>query len=298
MPSNNISDRPAYLKNTFLQIQTSICDKLTAITGDKFTSDHWKYEKGEGGGLTKIISGRHIEKGGVNFSAVFGKMNAKIAANMKVKAEQDFFATGVSLVIHPVNPFVPTVHMNVRYFELSDRWWFGGGCDLTPYYPNIKDIKHFHYVLKSVCDDHDANYYPAFKRKCDEYFYLRHRNETRGVGGIFFDYLSKNWEKEAAFTIDVGNCFNQCYMPILSDNMPKPYAKQHKDFQNYRRGRYVEFNLLYDRGTMFGLETEGRVESILMSLPPLAAWSYNFKPTAGSPEAAIYQFLKPIDWID
>jgi len=251
---------------------------------------------GEGGGITRVFSGDVIEKGGVNFSALSGKLSDKIAAKLKGGDEREFYATGVSLVIHPKNPFVPTVHMNVRYLERGEKQWFGGGIDLTPYYPVKTDIITFHKQLKIVCDNHNPEYYPEFKRQCDDYFFIKHRNEARGVGGIFFDYLSDNLEKTFEFVQDVGNAFNSLYIPLLSSYKNKVYSKEQRDFQQIRRGRYVEFNLVYDRGTLFGLETQGRIESILMSLPPKVRWNYNHQLKAGSPEAELSKFLVPQDW--
>ncbi|SVA78456.1 uncharacterized protein METZ01_LOCUS131310 [marine metagenome] len=251
---------------------------------------------GEGGGITRVFAGDVIEKGGVNFSALNGKLSDKIAAKLKGGNDREFYATGVSLVIHPKNPFVPTVHMNVRYLERGEKQWFGGGIDLTPYYPVKSDIITFHKQLKIVCDNHNPTYYPEFKRKCDDYFFIKHRNEARGVGGIFFDYLSNDLEKTFQFVLDVGNAFNSLYIPLLSSYKNEVYSEEQRAFQQIRRGRYVEFNLVYDRGTLFGLETQGRIESILMSLPPQVRWNYNHQLKAGSPEAELSKFLVPQDW--
>jgi len=248
------------------------------------------------GGITRIFSGDIIEKGGVNFSALTGTLNEKIAAKLKVGKDRVFYATGVSLVIHPVNPFVPTIHMNIRYLERGGKKWFGGGIDLTPYYPKRDEIILFHKTLKAICDTHSSDFYRDFKRQCDEYFFIKHRDEARGVGGIFFDYLEKDVEKMFAFTLDVGNGFNQLYEPFLQKYKDRIYTPQQKEFQEIRRGRYVEFNLVYDRGTLFGLETKGRIESILMSLPLKVQWHYDYSPEAGSQEAALTQFLHPQDW--
>ena len=258
------------IQDKFREIQGSICSALSAETGQEFREDIWDYESGEGGGITRIFTGDVIEKGGVNYSALNGKLSDKIASKLKGGDAKEFYAAGVSLVMHPQNPFIPTVHMNIRYLERGGNQWFGGGIDLTPYYPYKADIITFHKQLKAVCDKHDPAYYPEFKKKCDEYFFIKHRNEARGVGGIFFDYLSNDLEKTFQFVQDVGNAFNSLYIPFLSSYKKKTYSEEQKEFQQIRRGRYVEFNLVYDRGTLFGLETQGRIESILMSLPPQA----------------------------
>ena len=210
--------------------------------------------------------------------------------------ERQFYASGVSLVLHPRNPFVPTVHMNVRYLERGAKSWFGGGIDLTPTYPFEEDIVKFHRTLKATCDKYEAGDYAKFKADCDDYFFIRHRNEARGVGGIFFDYMADDLEAAFEFTKALGQTFARAYLPILAARKEIPYGTRQRDFQLYRRGRYVEFNLVYDRGTLFGLETGGRIESILMSLPPLTAWHYDWQPEPGSPEAALTEVLKPRDW--
>jgi coproporphyrinogen III oxidase len=209
-----------------------------------------------------------------------------------------FFATGISLVIHPRNPMVPTVHMNLRYFEMDDgASWFGGGTDLTPYYLFEEDARHFHRVLKNACDKHSTEYYPRFKKWCDEYFSIKHRNEVRGIGGIFFDYLKGSNDSLFSFVNDVGNAFLPSYIPLVERRMDEPYTEEHRNWQLLRRGRYVEFNLVYDRGTLFGLETGGRIESILMSLPPFVSWKYDHRPKPGSPEAELTAVLrKPREW--
>ena len=239
-----------------------------------------------------------IEKAGVNFSDLSGQLSQKIAEKLKKGGSLDFFATGVSLVIHPKNPFIPTVHMNIRYIERGKKCWFGGGIDLTPYYVDKTDIIQFHRKLKSICDRYNNSWYLNFKNKCDEYFFIKHRNEHRGVGGIFFDYLSDDFEKSFAFTMDIGKSFSKIYIPILNKHKNDPWNEYHRKFQLYRRSRYVEFNLVYDRGTLFGLETKGRIESILMSLPPLASWTYNWSPNPGSPESDLYDVLRPKNWVD
>ena len=284
------------VQEKFREIQESICSALSAESGQEFREDQWDYESGDGGGITRIITGDVIEKGGVNYSALSGNLSEKIASKLKGGNARDFYAVGVSLVIHPQNPFVPTVHMNIRYLERGEKQWFGGGIDMTPYYPFKSDIITFHKKLRSVCDKHDPAYYSEFKRQCDEYFFIKHRNEARGVGGIFFDYLSDNLEKTFQFVLDVGNTFNGLYIPFLSSYKKKTYSDKQKEFQQIRRGRYVEFNLVYDRGTLFGLETQGRIESILMSLPPQVFWKYNHQSEPGSSEVELSKFLVPQDW--
>jgi coproporphyrinogen III oxidase len=261
----------------------------------------------------------------VNFSEVWGKQLPPSILAQRPEAEgHGFYATGTSMVLHPRNPFVPTVHLNYRYFEAGPVWWFGGGADLTPYYPFAEDAAHFHKTLKAACDRHHAEYYPVFKRWCDEYFYLKHRQETRGVGGIFFDYqdgqghlyrgphpqgeaatysnqigtpAARDWEALFSFIQSCGQAFLPAYVPIVERRRATEYNDHHRNFQLYRRGRYVEFNLVYDRGTIFGLQTNGRTESILMSLPPLVRWEYGYQPEPGTPEAELYEtFLKPQDW--
>ena len=285
------------VQEKFREIQESICSALSAESGQEFREDQWDYESGDGGGITRIFTGDVIEKGGVNYSALSGSLSEKIASKLKGGDARDFYAVGVSLVIHPQNPFVPTVHMNIRYLERGEKQWFGGGIDLTPCYTVKSDIITFHKKLRSVCDKHDPAYYSEFKRKCDEYFFIKHRNEARGVGGIFFDYLSDDLEKTFQFVLDVGNTFNSLYIPFLSSYKKKTYSDKQKEFQQIRRGRYVEFNLVYDRGTLFGLETQGRIESILMSLPPQVRWNYNHQSEPGSPEVELSKFLVPQDWV-
>jgi len=285
------------ISQSFKDIQDYICTGLTDVSGQAYHEDNWEYTDGDGGGRTRIFSGDSIEKGGVNFSALNGTLSEKMASKLK-GGGSDFFATGVSLVIHPKNPFVPTVHMNIRYIERGGKGWFGGGIDLTPYYPHTTNIIDFHKSLKRICDDHAIADYSTFKSNCDEYFFIKHRNEARGVGGIFFDYLSENSEGIFDFVKAVGMGFNQTYLPIFSENKDKPFTEKQREFQLYRRGRYVEFNLVYDRGTLFGLETQGRIESILMSLPPLTSWTYNWSPEPNTPEAELYEIIKPRDWVN
>ena len=284
------------IQTQFKEVQNHICSGLSKISEQDYKEDIWNYDEGSGGGITRIFEGKMIEKGGVNFSSVTGILNKKIAKKMRLAEQQKFQATGVSLVIHPSNPFAPTVHLNIRYFNCMVKQWFGGGIDLTPYYPFEEDIVHFHSKLKEVCDNHPHIHYEKFKKWCDEYFYIPHRKEARGVGGIFFDNLFDDAEKTASFVLDLGRTFNQIYLPILKKRSKIEYNEMEREFQSYRRGRYVEFNLVYDRGTLFGLETLGRVESILMSLPPNVSWKYNWKPEVGSKEEKIYKLLTPRDW--
>jgi coproporphyrinogen III oxidase len=286
----------------FLSLQDEICRGLERLDGKaSFQEDRWEREGG-GGGRTRVIQdGRIFEKGGVNFSAVHGQMPEKLIRQMNGDSEnRAFYATGVSLVLHPQNPMTPTVHANFRYIEQSSSAWFGGGADLTPYYPYREDAEHFHRTLKAACDAHSPDYYPRYKKWCDEYFFLPHRNETRGVSGIFFDYLKgdgTDLEAIFAFVQTAGKAFLPAYLPIAERRHAEPYTERERTFQLIRRGRYVEFNLVYDRGTVFGLETRGRTESILMSLPPLARWEYDYRPEPGSREAQALEFFKPHDWL-
>ncbi len=290
-------------------LQSRICTALeTADGAGKFSLEEWERSEG-GGGITRILQqGNVIEKGGVNFSAVSGKLPEKISSALKLPPS-DFFATGVSIVIHPHNPYVPIIHMNVRYFETNSlsfgegrgEAWFGGGIDLTPHYINQHDAKFFHSALKNTCDKYDAAYYPEYKKWADDYFFIPHRSETRGVGGIFFDRLSEdaNHTKENRFEFvkAVGETFAPVYTELMKRNSAKPFTEKEKQWQLIRRGRYVEFNLVYDKGTKFGLDTNGRIESILMSLPELASWQYNHIPDAGSAEEATLKMLrKGIEW--
>ncbi|MEL7219694.1 MAG: oxygen-dependent coproporphyrinogen oxidase, partial [Bacteroidota bacterium] len=283
-------------------LQDRICQQLEAADGGgHFQEDRWE-RPGGGGGRTRVLNGNRIEKGGVNFSAVYGELSEKAVRALGLGDPGPFFATGVSIVLHPHNPHVPIIHMNVRYFEMDQqRWWFGGGIDLTPHYIVPQDAQAFHQRLKNVCDDAHADYYPKFKAWADDYFYLKHRQETRGVGGIFYDRLGPTAElsKDALwqFTQNVGDSFCDCYIPLLKKYSDWPYTEKESSWQKLRRGRYVEFNLVWDRGTKFGLETNGRTESILMSLPPLAAWEYDHQVEVGSAEAFTLEHLKKgIDW--
>ncbi len=289
------------ISQEFKSLQDDICQQLETADGASFHEDKWE-RSGGGGGRTRIIQGKHIEKGGVNFSAVEGELPDKILKALNVE-KSNFFATGVSIVLHSQNPFVPIIHMNVRYFEMDNgTWWFGGGIDLTPHYINPEEAAFFHQSLKNTCDKHHEDYYPKFKQWADDYFFIRHRKETRGIGGIFFDRLSGNdgftKEDRFDFVMDVGNTFCPIYLELLKNNMDKPFSEKNKDWQYLRRGRYVEFNLVWDKGTKFGLDTDGRTESILMSLPSTANWVYNHKVVPNSHEEYTLNHLKKgIDWI-
>lgn len=294
----------ASVKAWLLALQDRICAGLEAIDGGQFVEDTWQRDAG-GGGRTRVMEGGAvIEKGGVNFSHVYGDaMPASATAHRPELAGRRFNAMGVSLVIHPRNPYAPTSHANVRFFiaEADGQepiWWFGGGFDLTPYYPFDEDIVHWHQTAKAACDPFGEQVYADYKRWCDDYFFLKHRGETRGVGGLFFDDLNAGgFEHCFALTQSIGEAYIQAYAPILAKRKDTPYGEREKDFQLYRRGRYVEFNLVFDRGTLFGLQTGGRTESILMSLPPLVTWKYNYTPEAGSAEARLTDYLKPRDWL-
>ncbi len=286
----------------FQGLQDDICEQLETADGvGKFLEDSWE-RPGGGGGRSRVMEGQHIEKGGVNFSAVHGELSEQASKNLGIKPG-NFFASGVSIVLHPANPHVPIIHMNVRYFELdAQTWWFGGGIDLTPHYVVPEDAHFFHRQLKEVCDKNHTDYYPTFKPWADDYFYIRHRQETRGVGGIFFDRLSgeAGFSKpdRFAFVQDVGKAFCPIYLHLLQKNKDQPFGEREKNWQMLRRGRYVEFNLVWDAGTKFGLHTDGRTESILMSLPPVAQWAYNHEPESGSPEAETLALLrKDMDWL-
>ncbi len=293
----------AQIATAFQALQDDICRQLEAADGQgHFREDLWK-RAGGGGGRSRVIEGARIEKGGVNFSAVEGALPAKISQALGL-AEGDFFATGVSIVLHPRNPHVPIIHMNVRYFELHNgTWWFGGGIDLTPHYVIPEDARIFHAQLKQVCDRYKADYYPRFKAWADDYFFLKHRGETRGVGGIFFDRLGAGEFADQAngfnFVREVGEAFCPAYVPLLAKYGDQPFGEAEQRWQALRRGRYVEFNLVWDKGTKFGLDTEGRTESILMSMPPMAQWVYDHQPEPGSREATTLSLLqKGIDWVN
>lgn len=288
----------------YQQIQDSICEGLVQADGKaKFEEELWQREGG-GGGRTRVMqNGNVIEKGGVNFSAVHGKLPESVKKAFKVDSD-DFFATGVSIVMHPENPFVPIIHMNIRYFEMDEQTrWFGGGIDLTPHYVIPTDARFFHYRLKQACDSFDDAFYPKFKAIADDYFFIKHREETRGVGGIFYDRLKPentnlDFNQILEFSKAVGNTFLPVYSELIDRNRDQEYTEQHKEWQYLRRSRYAEFNLVYDAGTKFGLETNGRIESILMSLPPTAKWNYNPQVLAESEEEKTLSFLKKgIDWV-
>lgn len=283
----------------FSALQDRICRAIEETDGAaRFREDLWQREGG-GGGRTRVMEeGAVFEKAGVNFSSVHGELPEAFAARIERGSGRAFFATGVSLVLHPRSPHVPTVHANFRYLERGDTGWFGGGADLTPYYPVRSDVIHFHRTLKEACDRHDAGYYPRFKEWCDQYFFIKHRGEMRGVGGIFFDYLEGDLEALFTFVKDVGEAFLPAYLPIVEARKGQSYSEREREFQLIRRGRYAEFNLVYDRGTIFGLETRGRTESILMSLPPLARWIYDYHPQPGSAEEEATSYFQPQDWLD
>jgi len=282
----------------FEELQEIICSKLVELgSKERFTEDTWSHAGG-GGGRTRVLqNGALFEKAGVNTSAVSGELSEELARRMNV-SPQSFSATGISLVIHPLSPMIPAVHANFRYLELrSNDAWFGGGSDLTPSYLFDEDVRHFHSVWKLACDRHNPEYYPKFKQRCDEYFFLEHRREVRGVGGIFFDYLRGDFEALFSFVRACGYSILESYVPIVERRKYLPWGERERRWQLTRRGRYVEFNLMYDRGTLFGLETHGRIESILMSLPPLARWDYDVKPEPGSPEERLLQVLRtPQSW--
>tara|TARA_R100000479_G_scaffold68390_2_gene32594 strand:+ start:35232 stop:36143 length:912 start_codon:yes stop_codon:yes gene_type:complete len=293
-----------YIKN----LQDTITSKLETIDGKAtFKEDPWVRKEG-GGGRTRVIeNGAVFEKGGVNISEVHGELPESMQSYFGVK-DANFFACGLSLVLHPKNPFVPTVHANWRYFEMYDQegnivdQWFGGGQDLTPYYLFEEDATHFHQVSKTACDKHDPNFYPKYKARCDEYFHNAHRGEGRGIGGLFFDYLKKtetmSMEDWYNFVTEVGDSFLEAYVPIVEKRKNIEYTQENRDWQEIRRGRYVEFNLVHDKGTLFGLKTNGRIESILMSLPPHVQWRYDHNPEPGSEEEKLLECLKnPKEWV-
>lgn len=295
----------AAVKSYLLKLQDTICSQLEALDGHSFVEDNWE-RPGGGGGRTRVMQeGALIEKGGVNFSHVFGdQLPPSATAARPELAGRNFQAMGVSLVIHPRNPYIPTSHANVRFFVAEKPgedpvWWFGGGYDLTPYYGFVEDVVEWHQVAKDACDPFGPQVYPQYKKWCDEYFYLKHRDEARGVGGLFFDDLNEpSFEKSFAFMRSVGDSYMQAYTPIVERRKDMTYGEAEREFQAYRRGRYVEFNLVWDRGTLFGLQSGGRTESILMSLPPHVRWGYAWQPEAGSIEDKFTtDFLKPRDWL-
>ena len=301
---------PATVKSYLLGLQSRIVAALEQIDGESFLTDHWERPEGvspiKGGGITRILEeGGVLERGGVGFSHVSGtSLPPSAAANRPEIAGRAWEAMGVSLVLHPRNPYAPTAHMNVRFFTAMAEgqepvWWFGGGMDLTPYYGFEEDARHFHQVCKDALTPFGADLHPRFKKWCDDYFYLKHRKEPRGVGGIFFDdFHELGFERSFAMLQSVGDRFIDAYVPLLEKRRDMPYGERERDFQAYRRGRYVEFNLVLDRGTLFGLQSGGRTESILMSMPPVVKWRYDWQPEAGTPEAKLYSdFLVPKDWV-
>ncbi len=314
-------------KSLLIKLQEKICNNLEKIDGKgKFIEETWLRPEGGGGKSRVLKHGNIFEQAGVNFSEVYGKELPESIISQRPEAKgHDWFATGTSLVLHPKNPYIPTVHLNYRYFEAGPVWWFGGGADLTPYYPYLSDAIHFHQEHRKACQKIDPNLHTVFKPWCDEYFYLKHRKESRGIGGIFYDYqdgtgnlykgnkkkgqayeisksigeLKLSWDSLFSLAENCGNAFLPAYEPIIHKRMNQIYSEKEREFQLYRRGRYVEFNLVWDRGTIFGLQTNGRTESILMSLPPLARWEYGFKAKDNSREDLLTKiFTKPQDWLN
>ncbi|PKP08180.1 MAG: oxygen-dependent coproporphyrinogen oxidase [Bacteroidetes bacterium HGW-Bacteroidetes-4] len=295
-------DRFHRIADAFAQVQKQACLLLETIDGAAFFSnDAWQKEIGTG--ITRVIAhGSKIEKGAINFSKVSGPVTPSMEATTGI-SEGTFSATGVSSIFHPKNPLAPIIHMNIRYFELSNgKAWFGGGIDLTPHYIDLDEVRNFHQELKRVCDTFDASWYPDFKQQADNYFFIQHRNESRGVGGIFYDHLmadERSWEKLFDFSVDLGTLYPELYAGILIKKGNLPYSPGQLLWQKHRRSRYVEFNLMYDRGTQFGLQSNGNVESILVSMPPDAQWSYNYSPEPGSEEEKTMNFLKKgINWLE
>ena len=298
------------VKHYLLGLQDKICTGLEAEDGSgRFKEDIWEREAG-GGGRTRVLEqGAVFEQAGVNFSHVFGNRLPASATAARPELEgRDFQALGITLAIHPRNPHVPTSHANIRFFiankpgaseaEDDSIWWFGGGYDLTPYYPNLEDVIHWHQTARATCQPFGEDVYPRYKQWCDDYFYLKHRDETRGVGGLFFDDLNEwGFERSFDFMQTIGDSYLPAYLPIVTRRKHVEYGERERNFQLYRRGRYVEFNLVYDRGTLFGLQSGGRTESILMSLPPMVRWQYNYQPDTGSAEADLDNYLKPTDWL-
>ena len=320
-------DSRSRARTLLMGLQDSICQGLQALDGEgQFQEESWQRPEGGGGRSRVMKEGRIFEQGGVNFSEVEGDQLPPSILNQRPEAKgHRWFAVGTSMVLHPRNPWVPTVHLNYRYFEAGPVWWFGGGADLTPYYPFLADARHFHRTLQGACDSVDPRYYKVFKPWCDEYFYLRHRQETRGVGGIFYDYqdpggvlykggepegaaaaaaavlgpIEQDWEQLFSLASACGHAFLPSYVPIVERRNNLAYGEAERQFQLYRRGRYVEFNLVFDRGTIFGLQTNGRTESILMSLPPLVRWEYGYTPAPGSREALLTEvFTRPQNWLE
>ena len=296
------------VKKYLIELQQSNCSEVELIEGGaKFAQDSWTRDDKRGSGLTNILTNGNIfEKGGINYSIITGDKMPKSATALRPELEgRKYTALGVSLVLHPENPFIPTAHANVRFFIAEEQgknpiWWFGGGFDLSPYYGFVEDAVHWHRIASQACETLGEDSYSEYKQWCDDYFYIKHRAETRGVGGLFFDDLYEpDFKRSFAFMRSVGDHFLPAYEPIVERRRHLPYNNSHRDFQLYRRGRYVEFNLVYDRGTLFGLQSGGRTESILMSLPPEVRWRYNWQPAVGSEEQRLYDvFLKPQDWLN
>jgi len=304
--SGTANDQANTARDWFQSLQRELCEAVEVCDGGQtFVQDNWQHDGGGGGSTRLIVDGNLIEKGGVNYSNVLGDKLPDAATRTRPELTgRSFEAMGVSVVMHPENPHCPTAHMNVRYFTTTNEqqepvWWFGGGFDLTPYYPREQDVVHWHKTARDLCAPFGAERYSRLKKRCDEYFYLPHRGETRGVGGLFFDdYNEDGFDRCFQFVQAVGNGFSHAYLPILEATRDLPYDESQREFQLYRRGRYVEFNLVHDRGTLFGLQSGGRTESILMSMPPLAKWLYDWKPQANSPEAILYdRYLMPQDWL-
>ncbi len=303
----NVMDKPNLLavKQFLLDLQERICQQLSAIDGHSFQEDNWQRQEGGGGRSRVLRNGSVFEQAGVNFSHIQGSsMPASATAHRPELAGRRFEAMGVSLVIHPNNPHVPTSHANVRFFIAEKPgtdpiWWFGGGFDLTPFYGVIEDAIHWHQTARNLCLPFGEDVYPRYKKWCDDYFFIKHRNEQRGIGGLFFDDLNlPDFSTSFRFIQAVGNGFLEAYLPIVERRKATPFSEQERNFQLYRRGRYVEFNLVWDRGTLFGLQTGGRTESILMSMPPLVRWEYDWQPEEGSPEAALYRDFLPVkEWV-
>ncbi|HKJ00383.1 MAG TPA: oxygen-dependent coproporphyrinogen oxidase [bacterium] len=299
MPELSATDHGHRTAQALLELQARLCERLGAADGHAFGRDEWQRAEG-GGGIARALEGGGVfEKGGVLYSAINGRdiPPVVLAEHPDVQPGTPYFATGVSLILHPHNPYVPTVHFNVRYFEVGEVFWYGGGMDLTPYYSFREDCIHFHRTIKAACDRFDPDYYPRFKPWCDRYFYLKHREEPRGIGGIFFNYLRDDRARGLDYVLALGEAFLAAYLPIVERRRDVPFGERERDFQCYRRGRYVEFNLIYDQGTLFGLQSGGRTESILVSLPPVVRWRYDWHPEPGSSEEALQRdFLPPQDW--
>ncbi len=301
-----VQDQRERVANYLKSLQDSICSAISEVDGSQFVEDRWQHANGSGGGRTRVLAGGEvIEKGGVNFSHVLGDKLPPAATNKRPElAGKKFEAMGVSLVIHPRNPYAPTSHMNVRFFIAgadTDEpvWWFGGGFDMTPFYGFVEDARHWHQIAHDACAPFGQDLYAKYKKWCDDYFYLPHRQEQRGIGGLFFDDLNQlGFEQSFAFMQSVGDNYVPAYQPILERRKDTPYQQTQRDWQLLRRGRYVEFNLVFDRGTLFGLQSGGRTESILMSMPPMVTWEYQAQPEAGSPEATLLDdFIVPKDWL-